>query len=127
MDEPRLARGALWLCAVAALPVPILLLGPGWVPAAQIAELGAAALAFGLAESLRGVVGLTALIFLGQALLYALALWLVAGFAARRLGRLRAAAVAAAAALVVVACLVPVYQTPYHATLARATLLEVYR
>lgn len=117
----------LWAIAVAALPVPILLLGPGSVPAAQIAELGAAALAFGLAESLRGVVGWTALIFLGQALLYALALWIAAGFVARRAGRHRAAALAVAAALVVAACFVAVYRTPYHAHLTQATLLEVYR
>lgn len=121
------ARRVLWLLALAALPVPILLLGPGRVPAAQIAELGAAALAFGLAESLRGVVGWTALIFLGQALGYAIALWLVAGVLARRLGRLRGAAVLLAAALVVAACVVRVYRTPYHAHLAQATLLEVYR
>ena len=123
----RAARVLLWALAVAALPVPILLLGPGSVPAAQIAELGAAALAFGLAESLRGVVGWTAGIFLGQALLYALALWVGAGVAARRAGRHRGAAVAIAAALVAAACFVAVYRTPYHAHLAQATLLEVYR
>ena len=121
------ARRLLWLLAVLALPVPILLLGPGHVPAAQIAELGAAALAFGIAESLRGVVGLTAAVFLGQALLYAGVLWVVAGILARRLGRLRGAAVALAALLAVAACWAPVYRTPYHATLAHATLLEVYR
>lgn len=123
----RAARVLLWALAFAALPVPILLLGPGSVPAAQIAELGAAALAFGLAESLRGVVGWTALIFLGQALLYALVLWIAAGFVVRRAGRRRAAAIAIAAVLVVVACFVAVYRTPYHAHLAQATLLEVYR
>lgn len=121
------AERALWLLAVAALPVPILLLGPGHVPPAQLAELGAAALAFGLAESLRGVVGWTAAIFLGQALLYALALWWIARALARRLGRLRSAAVALAAVLAVAACLVPVYRTPYHSHLPHATLLEVYR
>lgn len=121
------ARRSLWLLAVAALPVPILLLGPGHVPPAQLAQLGGAALAFGVAESFRGVVGWTVLIFLGQALLYALALWALAGLAARRLGALRGAAVALAAALVVAACLVPAYRTPYHATKPHATLLEVYR
>jgi len=125
--KPAAARVALWVLAVVALPVPILLLGPGWVPPAQIAELGGAALAFGLAERLRGVVGWTALIFLGQALVYGGGLWAIAGIAARRAGRLRAALVLLAAALVVVACVVPVYHTPYHATLAWTTLLQVYR
>lgn len=121
------ARRALWLVAVIALPVPILLLGPGHVPPAQLAQLGGAALAFGLAESLRGVVGWTAAIFLGQALLYALALWALSGFAARRLGRARTALVAIAAVLAITACFVPAYRTPYHATTPHATLLEVYR
>lgn len=121
------ARLALWLLALVALPVPILLLGPGAVPPAQIAQLGGAALAFGVAESLRGVVGWTAVIFLGQALLYALALWLVAGLVARRAGRARTALVAIGAALALVACFVAVYPTPYHAARPQVTLLEVYR
>jgi hypothetical protein len=125
--SPGATRFALWSLAVFAVPVPILLLGPGVVPPAQIAQLGAAALAFGIAESLRGVVGWTAAIFLGQALLYAYALWLAAGFVARRVGRARAALVAIGAALALAACFVAVYPTPYHATRAQVTLLEVYR
>jgi hypothetical protein len=120
-------RRVLWIALVLALPAPILLLGPGFVPPAHLAQLGGAALAFGLAESLRGVVGLTALIFLGQALLYAAALWALARLVARRLGRARGAALALAALLVAAACVVPVYHTPYHARLPRATLLEIYR
>jgi len=121
------ARFALWLLAVFALPVPILLLGPGAVPPAQIAQLGGAALAFGVAEGLRGVVGWTAVIFLGQALLYAFALWLASGFVARRAGRARTTLVAIGAAGALVACFVAVYPTPYHALRPQVTLLEVYR
>jgi hypothetical protein len=123
----RAARWVLWTAALAALPVPILVLGPGHVPPAQIAELGAAAFVFGLAETFRGVAGWTAAIFLGQAALYALALWLGAGAVVRRLGARRGWAVAAAVALLAVAWLVPIYHTPYHATLSHATLAEVYR
>ena len=123
----RTAQRLLWLCAVVALPVPIALLGPGHVPPAQLAELGAAALAFGLAETLRGVVGWTAAIFFAQALLWAVALWWIARAMARALGRARPAGVVVAAALVALACAVSIYHTPYHATLAHATLLEVYR
>lgn len=125
--RPTAARLALWGIALIAVPVPILLLGPGAVPPAQLAQLGGAALAFGLAESLRGVVGLTALIFLGQALLYALALWFVAGWVARRAGRARALLVAIGAVLALAACWIAVYPTPYHATRPQVTLLEVYR
>jgi hypothetical protein len=124
---PGAARFVLWILAIFALPVPILLLGPGSVPPAQIAQLGAAALAFGVAESLRGVVGWTALIFLGQALLYELALWFVAGLVVQRAGRARTALVAIAAVLALAACFVAVYPTPYHATRPQVTLLEVYR
>jgi len=123
----RTAQRVLWLCAFLALPVPIALLGPGDVPPAQLAELGAAALAFGLAETLRGVVGWTAAIFLAQALLWAIALWWIARAIARGLGRARPAGVLVAAALVAVACAVSAYHTPYHATRAHPTLLEVYR
>lgn len=118
---------ALWIALVLAWPVPILLLGPGRVPAAQLAQLGGAALAFGLAESLRGVVGLTATIFLAQALLWACAFWWLASRLVRWLGRARAIALAAALLLVAVASVVPVYRTPYHARFAETTLLEVYR
>jgi hypothetical protein len=121
------AHRVLWLCAFVALPVPIALLGPGHVPPAQLAELGAAALAFGLVETLRGVVGLTAAIFLAQAAFWALVLWWAARAIARALGRARPAGVVVAAALVAVACAVSVYHTPYHATRAHATLLQVYR
>lgn len=125
--SPGAARFALWGIAVVAVPVPILLLGPGAVPPAQIAQLGFAALAFGLAESLRGVVGWTALIFLGQALLYALALWLAASVVARRAGPARSLLVAVGVAFALVACFVAIYPTPYHARRPQVTLLEVYR
>jgi hypothetical protein len=120
-------RRALFALAFLAAPVPIVLLGPGRVPPAQLAELGVAALVFGLAESLRGVVGMAASIFLLEALVYAVALWIAAGVAARALGRWRGVALAIAAALVAIACLVPVYRTPYHAVRPDVTLLEVYR
>ncbi len=121
------AQRWLWLFAVLALPVPIALIGPGFVPPAQLAELGAAALVFGLAETLRGVVWMTAAIFLAQAVLWALALWWAARAIARGLGRARPAGVLVAAVLVGLACALSVYHTPYHATRAHATLLQVYR
>jgi hypothetical protein len=120
-------RRGLWVAAFFALPVPIWLLGPGAVPPARLAELGLAALAVGLAEDLRGVVGWTALIFLGQALVYGLALWAVCAVLARARGRVRGVLLTAAALLVVAACAFPIYRSPYHATRAETTLLQVYR
>jgi len=123
----RGVRTSAWLALVLALPVPIALLGPGWVPAGHLAELGAASLAVGLAESLRGVVGWTALIFLGQALVDAALLFALATAAVRALGRRSGVLLARAAALVAVALIAPIYHSPYSARAARATLLEVYR
>jgi uncharacterized membrane protein len=123
----RTARLWLWLALTLALPVPIWLLGPGSVPVGHLVELGAAAMAFGAAESYRGVVGLTALVFLGQALVYAALLWLAAALAARAGGRFRGALLALVALGIVAACFVRVYRSPYNAHAARVTLVEVYQ
>jgi hypothetical protein len=122
----RSTRFCLWLALVLALPVPIWLLGPGSVPVGHLVELGAAAMAFGAAESFRGVVGLTALVFLGQALVYAALLWLVAALLAR-VDRLRVALLAFAVLGLVAACFVRVYHSPYNAHAAQVTLVEVYQ
>lgn len=124
------ARGLrfwLWLALVIALPVPIWLLGPGSVPVGNLLELGAAALAFGLAESLRGVVGLTALVFIGQALVYAALLYGVAALVARVFSGSPRLVLGVASLGVVVACFVRVYHSPYHAHAAQVTLLAVYQ
>jgi hypothetical protein len=120
-------RLLLWLALAIAMPVPIWLLGPGSVPVGHLFELGAAALAFGIAESFRGVVGLTALVFLSQALVYAALLYAVAAAIARGVRRFPGLVLILAASLVVAACLVPIYHSPYHAQTAQVTLLGVYQ
>ncbi|MCU0671106.1 MAG: hypothetical protein MUF70_17430 [Myxococcota bacterium] len=60
-------------------------------------------------------------------MLYAYAVWLAAGFVARRDGRARSALVEIGSVLALVACFVAVYPTPYHAARPQVTLLEVYR
>ncbi len=117
----------LWLALVVALPVPIWLLGPGTVPVGHLAELGAAALAFGWAESFRGVVGLTALVFLSQALGYAALLYAVAAVIARLPARFAGLALFGAVLLVVAACFARPYHSPYHARAAQVSLLAVYQ
>jgi hypothetical protein len=67
-----------------------------------------------------------ALIFAGQGVVYAALLWLAAGLVVRVPQVGRALALALAGGLVVAALLVPLYHTPYHATRARVSLLEVY-
>jgi hypothetical protein len=116
----------LWLALVGALPVPILLLGPGHVPPASLIELGAISLALAAFESARGTVLPVAGIFLGQGLAYAGLLWLAAGLVLRapRVGR--ALALGLAGALLLAALLRPIYHTPYHPTRAHVGLLEVY-
>ena len=123
----RSTRLLLWFALVLALPVPIWLLGPGNVPVGHLVELGSAAVAFGAAEDFRGVVGLTALVFLGQALVYAALLWLAAASLARLGARFRAVLLAVVALALVAACFVRVYQSPYNARAAQVTLVEVYQ
>jgi hypothetical protein len=127
----RAARRWLWLGLFAVLPLPLLGLQSGVAPAARSLELGAVCVAVMVVESARGVAPVLAAIFLAQALLYGLALWLAARLAARALRaaspRARGAAVVAiliAGALV--ASSTAVYRTPFRAAGSRATLLEVY-
>jgi hypothetical protein len=117
----------LWLALAIAMPVPIWLLGPGSVPVGHLLELGLAAIAFGIAESFRGVVGLTALVFLTQAVVYAALLYAFAAVIARVLGRYSGLVLVLAALGVAAACFVRIYHSPYHAHAAQVTLIAVYQ
>ena len=122
----RGVRLVLWIALLLALPVPIWLLGPGRVPVLHILELGLVAIAFGAAESFRGVVGGAAAIFAGQALVQAALLYAVAALLVRAMGRFRMLLLAFAALLLVAACFARIYHSPYHARTSQVTLLEVY-
>ncbi len=122
----RSVRVWLWVVLLVALPVPIWLLGPGHVPVLHIFELGLVAIAFGAAESFRGVVGSAAAIFVGQALVDAAILYAFVALLVRAVGRFRTQLLAFAALLLVVACFARIYHSPYHARTAQVTLLEVY-
>lgn len=130
--SPRAMRWWLFLAALAALPLPILGVGSGRVPALHHLELGALALAFTLMERAQGIGPLLSALFLGQALLFALALWLAAGLVARLLSGLPPLARTRATFFLIVLGLAlalasPIYRTPYSAHAARSTLLGVYR
>jgi hypothetical protein len=128
----RAAHWALWLAAALMLPVPILLFGPGWVPTLRLLLLGVVSVAFMAIENANGAVGALAVVLLGQALLYLGLLWVGTWLAARALGLLppRAVAVvtlAAIAAGVALATAVEIYQTPFAADSAHASLLGILR
>jgi len=74
----RTRRRALWLALAFAVPLPILFLGDGLVPAAKLAVLALAAAAVMVVESARGAVPLFVLIVGLQTLAYLAVLWLVA-------------------------------------------------
>ena len=128
----RAVRWLLFIAALVALPVPSAGLGSGLMPPLHQLELGAFALAFTVLERAQGVGPLIAALFLGQALVWALALWLAAALAARLLSplpplfRTRATLFVVALGLSL-AVMQPIYRTPYSAHAARSTLIDVYR
>jgi hypothetical protein len=128
----RALRWLLWLAAMAALPVPLFGIGTGRVPPLHQLELGVLALAFTLLERAQGIGPLLVGLFLGQALVYAVLLWLAAGFAAAALSRLPPLSRTRVACFLVVlglalAIMQPIYRTPYSARSAHSKLLDVYR
>jgi hypothetical protein len=129
--SPRALRWLLWLAALVALPLPLAGLGSARVPPLHQLELGALALAFTASERAQGVGPLIAALFIGQALAWALALWVAAALAARLLSplpplfRTRAAMFLVALGLSI-GVMQPIYRTPYSAHAARSTLLGVY-
>lgn len=129
--SPRALRRLLWIAAVFAVPLPILALGPGLVPAAHQLELGLLALAFGVVESAQGVTLVLAAAFLIPGLVYAAGLWLGAWLLARALAKLPSTTRTRAALLLVMlgvafALVEPIYVTPFSSRSARSSLLGVY-
>lgn len=129
--SPRTMRWLLWLAALAALPLPIFGVGSGRVPALHHLELGALALAFTLLERAQGIGPLLSALFLGQALVLALALWFAAGLVAKLLSGLPPLARTRATFFLIVLGLAlaiaqPIYRTPYSAHTARSNLIGVY-
>ena len=130
--SPRAVRWLLFLVAVFVVPLPILALGPGFVPAAHQLELGLLALAFGMLESMQGITLALAVAFLVPGAVYAALLWVAAWALARGLAELPPTTRTRAALLLVMlgvgfAGARPIYETPFSARSARSTLFGVYR
>ena len=114
-----------WLVLVATAPVPLVIVRQGRLPPAALVQLAASTYALGAAERFDWVVWTLGGFLLGQALLWMLAAWAAAALAVRVLGG--RATLALVAALAAATSAIPVYSSPYHASLPRQTLLEVYR
>jgi hypothetical protein len=129
--SPLGVRRLLFLAAIFAVPLPILAVGPGLVPAAHQLELGLLALAFGAIESTQGVTLVLAAAFLVPGLLYTALLWVAAWLLARALAKLPSTTRTRAALFLVMlgvafAVAEPVYVTPFSSRSARSSLLGVY-
>jgi hypothetical protein len=127
----RRARLVVWIALLLAMPVPLVIVGHGRVPVGTLAQLSAATLGVAILERADGAVGILAAVLLAQVMLWSVVTWLVAravvwglrGVAGRGSGMVVVALVTAG---LVVAVLLPIYRSPFHASRARQTLLEVY-
>lgn len=126
---PRLV---LWLTLLATVPVPLIVVGKGWVPTGTLVQLAVATAAVAVVERADGVVKTLGGFLVGQALLWTVVAWALSALVVRSVRRVApgwayAAPLLLAIALAVVAALFPVFSSPFDASLARQTLLEVYR
>jgi hypothetical protein len=114
------------------MPVPLVLVGRGYLPVVALAELALATLAVGVIERSDGTVKILAALLVTQMLVWMVVTWLMAALIGRGL-RLVAPRFRWRATLVLVvlglaaALLSPLYNSPFHASRARQTLLEVYQ
>lgn len=127
----RTATLLLWITALLVVPAPTVLFG-AVLPTLRIVELAGVVLITILVEGAHGVALSLFLGLLAHAALYAGLLWVAARLltgllerlAPNALGGLTAALVTIA---IVVASVLPLYDTPFHATDPHARLLQVYR
>jgi hypothetical protein len=128
----RRTRWLLWSALLVAMPVPLVLVGRGHLPVVALAELALATLAVGVIERSDGTVKILGALLVAQTLVWMVAAWLLAGLIGRGLGfvapRFRARVTLVLVVLGLAAALLsPLYRSPFHASRARQTLLEVYQ
>ncbi|MDG2303538.1 MAG: hypothetical protein P8R42_02600 [Candidatus Binatia bacterium] len=123
-------RRLLWIALLVALPVPYWAMEGGWVPTIWLYELSGFTLAVLLTEG-GSIIGLTTGLFVAEALLATLGLYLLARVAARLLvGRLpeawRTGGVLATVVVLLGLSLLRVYATPLVASGDRINLLQLF-
>lgn len=131
MSRPA-AQRILWAAGLVLVPFPLLAFADAFVPALRMLELSLIILIAIVVEGAHGVASLLFGLFFAHALVYAGVLWLGTQLLSRILARWFPRALAPATGVlvalgVVVALAFPVYDTPFHAHLPHANLLEVYR
>jgi hypothetical protein len=124
-------RFAIWFGLAAIAPLPLLGLHGGAVPVGRMLWLGGWCLAVMLAENANGVAPILFAMFVGQALLWGILLWVAASGAERVLRRIPTPLAFALVLLAVTGLAFAladraVYRTPYAAS-ERATLRGLYR
>jgi len=127
----RRARLLIWIAFLGTMPVPLVLVGRGRMPVGALVELAAATLGVAALEQADGVVRILATLLVAQIVVWALVAWLAAWLVVSLLGRVAGRALAGAALVMVVTLVglalgLPIYRSPFHASRARQTLLEVY-
>lgn len=131
--SPRSSGLVVFVVAVAALPLPLLGLDGGLLPAGRYLQLAAVMLGLVAHEGTGGMVGALVGLFVGHAVVYTgllgfLCFWLSRGVLSRLPARgRRNFAVVFAVTLLVAASLGRLYDTPFHHGSAHARLLELYR
>jgi len=125
------ARLLVWVAFLVAMPVPLVVAGRGRVPVGVLVELTAATLAVGALERADGAVRILATVLVVQIVFWAVVAWLAARLVVGALRRVARRGFGRATLLLVVtglviALILPVYRSPFHASRARQTLLEVY-
>ena len=125
-------RWTLFLAALLVLPLPMAGIETAWIPIGRMVLLAVVTTIFVFAEGTGGVAPLMAALFWVQAAVWVGVCWAFGwGFArvlvAARPGFRQRIAFVLVAIVVGIAVLDPVYTTPYSASDARSTLMQVYR
>lgn len=123
-------RFALWLCLLTALPVPILVLGPGYVPVLRLSMLALVAAAVLVFEHWGGAVPLLVVVLAAQSAVYAATLWLIARAVvavSARLGRPGRILTTGIVALLGIASCCTIYRDPYRADSPDVDLARLYQ
>lgn len=131
--QEKLARRIFWAASLFLVPVPLLFfVGDPFVPTMRLAELATVVAITIAVEGPHGVAVQIFALLATHTVLYAGLFWLVARAAARVLARMTPASPGPAALAIVavgflLACVFPIYTSPFHARLPETTLLEVYQ